>query len=151
MTSKDRADQQRLARETEENAVDPGAAPGVSDAGSAGHLIDTSLAGVGTGTSIGPSRGNTGPGTGSDEMEAHYGEEPPSRLTEMVGVGPERPGGDEGSRRRPDESAILARERQAVNRDATAPIVDSDPGTTDSTSSTAGLGDNDIPAETEIP
>jgi hypothetical protein len=151
MTSDDSADQQRLARESNENAVDPGAAPGVSDAGSAGHLIDTSLAGVGTGTSIGPSRGNTGPGTGSDEMEAHYGEEPPTRLTEMVGVGPERPGGDEGSRRRPEESAILARERQAANRDATEPIVDADPGTTESNSSTAGLGDNDIPVETEIP
>lgn len=151
MSSDNRADQDRLARETAENAVDPGAAPGVSDFGSEGELMGAGLAGVGTGTSIGPSRGNTGPGTGSDEMEAHYGEEPPTRLTEMVGVGPERPGGDEGSRRRPDESAILARERQAANREATQSIIDADPGTTYSTSSTAGLGDNDIPAETEIP
>jgi hypothetical protein len=151
MTSDDRANQERLARANEEEAVDPGAAPGVSDAGSEGYMVGTGLAGVGTGTSIGPSRGNTGPGTGSDEMEAHYGEEPPTRLTEMVGVGPERPGGDEGARRRPEESAILARERQAVNRDATEAIIDADPGTTYSTSSTAGLGDNDIPAETEIP
>jgi hypothetical protein len=151
MTSDNRADQERLARKTDENTVDPGAAPGVSDAGSEGQMMGTGLAGVGNGTSIGPSRGNTGPGTGSDEMEAHYGEEPPTRLTEMLGVGPERPGGDEGSRRRPEESAILARERQAVNRDATEAIIDADPGTTYSTSSTAGLGDNDIPAETEIP
>jgi len=82
-----------------ERVVDPGAAPGVSDTGSAGHLIGTGLAGAGTGTSIGASRGNTGPGTGSDAQEAAYGTDAETRFSEMVGVGPERPGGDEGGER----------------------------------------------------
>jgi len=139
-----------MEAEANERVVDPGAAPGVSDAGSAGHLMGTGLAGAGTGTSIGASRGNTGPGTGSDAEEAAYGSDPGTRFSEMIGVGPERPGGDEGGNRplTPEERA--ARIGQAATPEAELAPQNADLGNPEPITSNRGLGDDDIPVETEI-
>ena len=69
---------------------------GQSDAGSVGRPLGAGMAGVGTGTSIGPSRGGTGPGTGSDAREARYGEDQPTPLADMLGVAGEDTHTDEG-------------------------------------------------------
>jgi len=150
MDNQDEQDRAGSGKEVNERTVDPGAAPGVSDAGSVGHLMGTGLAGAGTGTSIGPSRGNTGPGTGSDDQEAAYGRDPETRFSEMVGVGPERPGGDEGGNRplTPEEHA--ARVGQAATPEAELALEDAQLGNSAPITSNRGLGDDDIPVETEI-
>jgi hypothetical protein len=83
------------------HVVDPGALPGASDAGSEGQAMGTGKAGAGTGMSIGPSRGNTGPGTGSDALEAHYGDQPPTTLGQMIGAGDAPDQGGNGPRAAP--------------------------------------------------
>ncbi|HUS15520.1 MAG TPA: hypothetical protein VM536_10955 [Chloroflexia bacterium] len=129
--------------------IDPSAAPGVDDAGSTGHSFGAGMAGAGTGTSVGPSRGNTGPGTGSDALEARYGEEPQTRFSEMVGVGPERPDGDQGGNSPLRGSERHAAAAQFADPDVKPLIRSADTGTADAPSSSAGLGDNDIAVETE--
>lgn len=133
--------------EHSEELPDPGAAPGVSDAGSRGHIFGGGLAGVGTGTSIGASRGNTGPGTGSDALEETYGTDAPTRFREMVGASP-LPGQGEGATPRVSEEEQRARTAQARASRATARVFDRD--TTFNTSDTRGRGDDDIPEEDEI-
>ncbi|MGI8589191.1 MAG: hypothetical protein ACR2M0_16135 [Chloroflexia bacterium] len=144
MTDSTPEGQESLADPKHKENVDPGAAPGVSDAGSVGRTMGTGRAGAGTGTSIGPSRGNTGPGTGSDKIEREYGQDPPTRLTEMVGAGSEREDGGEGGNGPVGDPARTGAAGQSAS------VRPDTPGATPDMSDTRGLGDNDIPAETDV-
>ncbi len=146
MTSRDSEDQQPVIDKTDRNPADPGAAPGASKAGSTGRAFGTGMMGAGTGTSIGPSRGNTGPGTGSDALEASYGAKPPTSLGQMAGVSDTPDQGGNGPQATDPAFRQAAREVDpSAGRNAAA----ADPGSAAPLTSTAGTGDNDIPAETE--
>ncbi len=145
MTSNERDNGQPVPDTTDRNPDDAGAAPGVSDAGSTGRAFGTGMMGAGTGTSIGPSRGNTGPGTGSDALEASYGAKPPTDLSQMAGLSNDTDQG--GNAAQPTDPAFQQASRSidpAATRAAAAA-----PDTADTPTTTAGTGDNDIPAETE--
>jgi hypothetical protein len=123
--------------------VDPGALPNASDAGSAGQEMGAGKAGAGTGMSIGPSRGNTGPGTGSDALEAQYGGTPPTTLGQMAGTSDDTDQGGNGPLTEEPNLQRAARTGEVAPA-ADAPHPGNPPGRPN-----AGLGDNDIPAETE--
>ncbi|MDQ2806606.1 MAG: hypothetical protein M3Z04_06770 [Chloroflexota bacterium] len=144
MISNARDDRQPVQDTTDRNPDDAGAAPGVSDAGSTGRAFGTGMMGAGTGTSIGPSRGNTGPGTGSDALEASYGAEPPTTLGQMAGAS-DTP--DQGGNATQATDPAFQQAARAV--DPAATHSPAGPTASEPLTSTAGTGDNDIPAETE--
>jgi hypothetical protein len=151
MSDQEREDRETLIGAQPTGQGDPGAAPGQSDAGSVGRPVGAGLAGVGTGTSIGPSRGNTGPGTGSDAREARYGEDQPTPLTDMLGVAGEDTHTDEGGNAPLRRDPRVVEASQHADPDAARMARETDTGAPTNPRGTAGLGDNDIPAETEVP
>ena len=145
MTNNERDTRQPAPDTTDHNPHDAGAAPGVSNAGSTGRAFGTSMMGAGTGTSIGPSRGNTGPGTGSDALEASYGAKPPTDLSQMAGLSNDT---DEGGNATQPNDPAFQQATRAVDPAATRAAA-ATPDSADTLTSTAGTGDNDIPAETK--